>query len=81
VLDGISEATKVSFHTFLNQQDDGERVESELEELKTREYLKPCDVVDCRIGVTTKNLVESPAKLGDTASVIIEHHYFCYEVG
>jgi len=32
---------KVPFHAFLNQRnEDGERGESELEELKTREYLK-----------------------------------------
>jgi hypothetical protein len=29
----------------------------------------------------TENLVESPAKLVGTASVIIEYHYFCYGVG
>jgi hypothetical protein len=40
VSDTILDATKVLFHAFLNQRDDGERIESKLEELKIREYLK-----------------------------------------
>jgi hypothetical protein len=41
VLDAILDATKVPFHAFLNQRnEEGERIESELEGLKTREYPK-----------------------------------------
>jgi hypothetical protein len=41
VSDAILDATKIPFHAFLNQRnEEDERMETELEELETRQYLK-----------------------------------------